>query len=597
MTGTAAALPRSPQFAPHPLQPFLRRIWPWLAAISSGVLLTLSFPPFDQGWLIWFALAPLICAVWFSEGSRRSRWRPAWLGYVTGIVYFTGVFHWLSNLGTLFRNPILFGLPLLLSLVLGLYIAFWAWFISWLPTRDADAFRSSRRNLAIGVLAACAWVVQEWVRGWLFSGFGWNGLGIALYKNLPMIQIAEIAGVLGVSWLVAYCNVMAVVVVRRIIGDLGLQFLRRIRWEFSISMAVVAAVFVYGIFVLFRPPAIEHVPLRVAMIQPNIPQDEKWSREAEDQVFEKLKALTARATQAKSGVDEQKAKALFDQAKSDPGKQVYINLPSISSIHPDLVVWPESAMPRGMFADDYSYDFVLSQVRNSDFALLLGTILSDEPSGNDYNGAALISDKGQRIQLYRKMHLVPFGEYLPLRPVLGPIAGGLVPGDFTAGTTPNVMTLSSPQIRFGTLICFEDTLGDLCRRFVGNGAQLLINLTNDGWFLKSAAAEQQFHHALFRAIENRRPLLRCANTGITGSVDAFGRTERWAPPFTEAVVAREIAVPRNPGYTFYTRFGDWLAYASLAFLLLWTMVRINRKSFRPGGPSLRAGEEPASSKP
>jgi len=586
MTGTVAVPPRHPQptipEAPSPV----RRLWPWLAAVASGVLLALCFPPYDQGWLVWVALTPLICALWFSGDQKHSIRRPLLLGYTTGTIFFTMVFSWLSNLGTLFQSPLLHGLPLLLSLVLGLYIAIWAWFVAKLRSKEPNAFRSSRQNLAIGFLAACAWVIQEWVRGWLFSGFGWNGLGVALYRNLPMIQIADLAGVLGISWLVAYCNVMAVVIIRRIIGDLGLTFLKKIRWEFSISMALVAIVFIYGIHALFRPPAANHVPLKVALLQPNIPQDEKWSRESEDAILENLKKLTARVANHPSEIDEEKLKAILDPVRSGERKQVSIPMASLKAVRPDLVVWPESATPRGMFADEFSFRFVVDQVRDGDFSLLLGTILTDEAEEADFNAAALVTEKGQSIQLYRKIHLVPFGEYLPMRPILRPIAGKLVPGDFTPGKEPKVMRLSSPNVQIGAVICFEDTLGDLCRRFVGNGAQVLINVTNDGWFLHSAAAEQHFHNALFRAVENRRPLLRCANTGITGAVDPAGRLDRWAEPFTSAAIAKEVSIPSgNLPFTLYTRYGDWLAYLSCAVILLWLAVRINRPGFHPGGPS------------
>src|SRR5205823_7617859 len=145
--------------------------------------------PFNQGWLCWFALTPLIAAIWFSGENLKRRWlRDLLLGYVAGIVFFTGVFGWLGSLGTLFENFWLHGLPLLLSLYLGLNFAFWSWFIGLISPAD---FLSSRKNLQTGLLAASAWVTHEWIRGWLFSGFGWNGLGIALHANWPIIQVAE----------------------------------------------------------------------------------------------------------------------------------------------------------------------------------------------------------------------------------------------------------------------------------------------------------------------------------------------------------------------------------------------------------------------
>jgi apolipoprotein N-acyltransferase len=154
------------------------------------------------------------------------------------------------------------------------------------------------------------------------------------------------------------------------------------------------------------------------------------------------------------------------------------------------------------------------------------------------------------------------------------ISGELVPGDFAAGSEFTVMHLPRPPLALSTVICFEDTVGTLTRRFVQNGAQLLVNLTNDGWFLKTAAAEQHLATAVFRAIENRRPLVRCANTGVTCAIDRNGRVERWLKPFERGFVCREITVPGRERMTVYTRCGEWFAVVaalttSLAMLHAW----------------------------
>ncbi|HEY2343212.1 MAG TPA: hypothetical protein VGH90_09300, partial [Chthoniobacteraceae bacterium] len=346
----------SPTASPE-TRPFLLRFWPWLAAVGSGLLLTLCFPPFDVSWLAWVALTPLICALWLPKDAHRSHKRPFFLGYVTGIVFFSLVFCWLSSLGTLFHNTTLYGLSVLLSLVLGLYFAFWGWFVARLteprPESDqspVDPLFSSGRNLKIGALAACAWVMQEWVRGWLFSGFGWNGLGVALHQNLAMIQAADLAGVLGLSWVVAFCNVMAVIIVRRIIAEIGPQFLKRVRWEFSVTMGVIAGVFAYGVRPLSQRPPSGATELKVAMIQPNVPELDKWDAETEDRRLEELDLFTKKAAEAK----------------------------------PDLIVWPESALPRGMMADETNYNFVKKETQYGDYGLLIGTILTDVSSDETY---------------------------------------------------------------------------------------------------------------------------------------------------------------------------------------------------------------------
>ncbi|MDB6155343.1 MAG: Apolipoprotein N-acyltransferase [Chthoniobacteraceae bacterium] len=504
-------------------------LWPWLAAASSGLLLALCFAPWNLGPLCWIALTPLICAVWFSRPTKRNGLRKALLGYVTGIVFFTATFYWLSTLGILFGEFWLRGLSLLLALYMGLYLAFWAWFISRLHD-GVSRFTHSSGNIATALLGASAWVAHEWVRGWLFSGFGWNGLGVALHKDLAMIQIVDITGVWGLSFLITFCNLMGVIIVRRLLAEIGPIFLKRIRWEFSFTMALVAAVFAYGVRTLMQGNAAEPTTtVRIGMIQPNTKQTEKWSADSENRIFERLDLLTTAVALSK----------------------------------PDLIVWPEASTPRGMFADETNYSFIMKQVEHGDFSLLIGTVDTDIDRREDYNVATLLNTHGTQLQTHKKMHLVPFGEYLPLRtafPLFAMVAGELVPSDFTPGRQFTVLTLPKPAIKFSALICFEDTLGDLTRQFVLNGAQLLVNITNDGWFLETAGAEQHLHNALFRAVENRRPLLRCANTGVTCSIDRFGRVDRWYEPFREEVQpAREIRVPISTAHTFYGRHGDWLA--------------------------------------
>jgi apolipoprotein N-acyltransferase len=559
---------------PRTWQSALRLAWPWLAAIASGVLLTLSYPPFDQGWLIWIALTPLLCATWFRD-SRARGWRrhlrAAAPGYVAGLVFFTGTFYWLGTLAELYGNPLLLALPFLLSLVLGGYIAAWTWLLDavLVPIGEARRFPNSWRNLATGALGASAWVALEWVRGWLFGGFGWNGLGVAMHRELAMIQIVDITGVWGLSWLVAFGNLMAVIIVRRIVGEIGPVFLKRVRWEFSISVALVVVVFSYGVRRLIKNDPGPTIPLRVAALQPNVPQSEKFDPEAEAKVLALFDRLTALAT--------------------------------LSQPAPQLVIWPESATPRALFAAEEVIGFVRKQAARGDFGLLIGSTDFDPALGEDYNIAALFTERGEKLQIHRKMHLVPFGEYLPLRPLLGPIAGGLVPGDFTPGTEHTVLALANPAVRIGALVCFEDTLGDLTRRFVAGGAQLLVNITNDGWFAQSPAAAQHLANAMFRAVETRRPLVRCGNTGFTGSIDPFGRAARldaksrlpsphhfipFLKPFQQGFVSGEIAVPTENRTTLYTRHGDWLPHLCAAIVAAACLLRFVRS--HRGGRALNA---------
>ncbi len=521
------------------------RFWPWLAAAASGALLTLCFPHWDQGWLAWIALTPLISALLFSQNlGRRPALRNAALGYVTGFVFTTTSFYWLSTtLSALYGNVWLLALAPLVALVFGFYFAFWSWFVGTVivRTESANRFSTSLGNLGIACAGASAWVVHEWVRERLFGGFGWNNLGVALHRDLAMIQIAEFTGVPGLSFLVAFGNLMAVIIVRRIVGELGPTFLKRVRWEFSLTIALVAAVFVFGIRTLLRGQAEANIPLRVVAVQPNIPQTEKFDPSMNNRIFERLDQLTA--------------------------------LAALTQPAPQLVLWPEAALPDGgMFASKENYRFVVDQARLGDFGLLIGTVDFDPALREDYNAAVLLTERGARLQTSRKIHLVPFGEYLPLRPIFSGFVGQLVPSDFTPGHEFTVMELAQPTIKISTLICFEDTLGDLTRHFVERGAQLLVNITNDGWFAQSPAAEQHLANATLRAVENRRPLVRCGNTGVTCAIDSMGRVDPWLAPFQQGFVAREIRVPTDLTQTFYTRHGDWFSAVSLVFTLLATVL-------------------------
>ena len=533
-------------FSPQP-SAFVRA-WPWLGAAGTGVALTLCFPRWDQGWLAWIALTPLICALFFSHNTgRRGALRKAALGYVAGLVFFTSTFLWLSTtLAALYQNRWLLALAPLVAMVFAFYFAFWAWFVGAVLVRDdaARKFPRSLRNLLTAGAGACAWVAHEWVRERLFGGFGWNNLGVALHRDLPMIQIADLTGVPGISFLVVFANLMAVIIVRRIIGELGPVFLKRVRWEFSFTIALIVLVFAYGERSLLRRETGESVPLRVVAVQPNIPQTEKFDPAMEEKTFAELAKLTG--------------------------------LAALTRPAPQLVLWPESATPRSMFADDVNYNFVLDQAKALPGALLLGTTDFDPEARADYNIAVLLTGRGEQPQFYRKMHLVPFGEYLPLRPVFAPLCGQMVPADFTAGTEFTVFDLPDPKIRLAALICFEDTLGELTRRFVQNGAQALVNITNDGWFAQSPAAEQHLANAVFRAIENRRPLIRCGNTGVTCAVDARGRVEPWLKPFQQGFAARDVRVPTAGPLTFHTRHGDWFSHAAMlvtAGVLLGSLLR------------------------
>jgi len=250
---------------------------------------------------------------------------------------------------------------------------------------------------------------------------------------------------------------------------------------------------------------------------------------------------------------------------------------------PDLLVWPESSMPAPVLLDQESHKFVMDLAGSADTDLLLGTI--DEEDGDAYNAAILVSDGGERVQTYRKVHLVPFGEFVPGRysvPLLARIVGDQVPGDFKEGREHTVFSLTDSDVHVAPLICFEDTIGELARQFVlpsdtSPGANLLVDVTNDGWFERSAGSHQHLANAIFRCVETHRPMIRAANTGVTCFINQFGRASQilrddTGSTFTEGVLAGEIKVPTEQELTFYVQHGELFAKACAAITLVSILV-------------------------
>lgn len=526
------------------------RLWPWLAAVLTGLLCTACFAPFNQTWLCWIALTPLVTAIWFSGHNSRRRWlRNLLLGYVAGIIFFTGVFSWLGSLGTLFENAFLHGLPLLLSLYLGMYFAFWSWVVGLsLPGN----FLGSFRNLQTAFVAASAWVAHEWIRGWLFSGFGWNGLGVALHANWPLIQIAEFTGVAGLSFVVVFANIIAVITPVRLFFEAQTN---RMRPHFDVTLPLVGivALCTFGLYRVQTPS--EAKPFRVAAVQAYVPQSEKFDPQFSRQIFDRFSRLSEIALH--------------------------------SSPPPDLLIWPESSMPEPVLeTNTESYRFVTDFSATARIDLLLGAV--DLEDRREYNAALLVSGGDQQVQIYRKVHLVPFGEYVPLRhsfPLFAAVAGKWIPGDFDAGTDYTVFHLANKDVRVAPLICFEDTVGDLTRNFVLNGANLLVNVTNDGWFLHSAGSRQHLDNAIFRCVETRQPMVRAANTGVTCFVSEFGRVtqilqDENGGTFTEGVLSGEVNVPTARQLTFYVRHGELFAQLCAGITLIAVIVLIAARKVR-----------------
>jgi apolipoprotein N-acyltransferase len=510
-----------------------RNLHDGLLACLSGALLALAFPRFGHPVFAWIALAPGWAAL-----ARHPR--PAWsrallLGLLTGFVYFGGTLYWLPEVMVTFGG---LARPVAIA-VAGLLVAYLALF----PGAAAAAIAVALRRYGLpGLwLAPLAWVGAEWVRGWLFTGFPWVALGYSQATVIPVIQLASVVGVLGVSGLVAFVSAAlahAVVAPRRT-ALAGL----------AVAAAMVAATAAWGAWRVARGDLVRGgTLLRVGIVQGNVPQDEKWDPGRARQILTRYLDLT-RSVAGRGAV---------------------------------LVVWPESATPF-YFEEDPAGETVRAAARETGAYLLFGSDQIERgPVPRYYNAAFLLDPAGRTVAVYRKRHLVPFGEYVPLKRLLffvSPLVEAV--SDFSPGTGPVLMDVGGHAV--SAAICYEAVFEYLAREAVERGSQLLITLTNDAWYGRSSAPWQHFEQASVRAVEQGRYLVRAANTGVSGIVDPYGRAIARTDLFETTALAGEVRL--HGGRTVYGRMGDSFAWASAAVAGLAVVVPgggARRRSHRSG---------------
>ena len=499
-------------------------------AVLSGLLLALSFPKFGHGAVAWVALAPLLIAL----AGARSRAHGLRLGYVTGAVSALGLVYWTALVVTQFGGlpmPLAAGVMVLLCLALALFPALFGWWMAaWVLALGARAV----------LLAPLAWVATEILRAHTLFNFAWCLLGYSQHENLPVLQLARYAAVYGVSFLVA--GVSAVLAYMTVEPRPS----RRRRAGLA-AVAVLAAVWAHGYWLLRTPvPAGER--LRVGLVQASIAQDDKWEPGQAWRNVQRHLDLTRRA--------------------SDQGAR--------------LVVWPESAVPFFFDREPAVADVLRRAARENGVHLIFGN--DDRDAGDDerrfriWVGAKMLDPAGQVVLRYHKIRLVPFGEYVPVQSVLSAVGvGKLVQrvGEFTPGE--ELATGTAAGHRLAVFICYEAIFPDLVRGFAQGGADLLVNITNDGWYGRTSAPYQHMAMAVFRAVENGKYLVRAANTGITAIVDPRGRVRAKTALFEETVLVGDAGIV--PGRTPYTRHGDVLAWACLgATVALTASVLVRRRS-------------------
>jgi apolipoprotein N-acyltransferase len=541
----------------------------YLLAIGAGLLLTAAFPKIGIAGSAWIAPALMMAAAQGKRGGDAFR-----VGYVAGLTHFLSSLYWLLLI------PVT-GFPILgwflLGVYLGLYPAVWVWLVSECGVRSVERESWSGR-LLWSLMGAAVWVALEMVRARLFSGFPWNPLGASQFQLIPLIQIASVAGVYGVSFLVVWVSLSLFSAGRMIFHRPASRF----AWqaETLLPLAVVAVLFAVG-FARMNGQNPSGATLRITLVQPNIPQTLIWDRNANTNRFRQLLELSG--------------SALTNQT--------------------DLLIWPESAVPEFEF-DVASYSAITNLVRTHCLWLIFNAEdyvwRSGAGTNNDYdafNAAFLFNPAGRCAAIYHKQNLVIFGEYIPLvrwlpfikwfTPITGSFASGdrVVPFELErrppARHEPNAdipdagsETGTPGRVKTATLICFEDIFPQLAREYVQDDTDFLVNLTNDGWFGDSAAQWQQAAAAVFRAVENGVPLVRSANNGLTCWVDVNGRLREISRDKTGSVYgvgAMTIELPLlHPGEkrapTFYNRHGDWFGWLCVGVTGILFVVKIARQS-------------------
>jgi apolipoprotein N-acyltransferase len=540
----------------------------YLLAIIAGLLLAMAFPKIGIAGFAWISPALLVYAA--HRKNSGDAFRAGCLG---------GISFWLASLCWLLLIPVV-GFPILgwvaLSAFMALYFGIWSWLLS----GKIGTGTWAQRNLW-SLAGAAAWVGFEIFRSHFLGGFPWNLLGTSQFQLTPLIQIASVTGVYGVSFLVVWVSLAMFSAVRAIFSKPD----SRLAWQPEIFMPllVVAILFAVGCFQMRTPSGVSasQPPLRITLIQPSVPQNLIWDPGANSNRFQQLLALTE--------------SALTNQT--------------------DLLIWPEAALPE---FDEVSYAAITNLVRQHRVWMMFNaddTVWHADAKSpadyDDFNAAFLFAPNGTLAGVYHKRKLVIFGEYIPLvrwlpfvkwfTPIQGGYEAGNQPVQFQMDRWPSAKTPREPLIELdeglsvaspvrrvnaAPLICFEDMFPQTARGSVQEDTDFLVNLTNDGWFGEGAEQWQQAAAAIFRAVENGVPLVRCCNNGVTCWIDAHGQVRQIFKDKTGGIygvgtITFELPLTdEKPAPTFYNRHGDWFGWSCAVVTVILIFAKLSRRNWR-----------------
>jgi len=528
-----STVPSSPDlYAPAPR--FLERHGTLVAAaavFAATVILTVvSFPPFHAPEFAYAMLAPAV--FW---AYRRPPFKLfVWTMFAAQAVAWTILLDWI--------HYVTWGGLLLLGPIVGAWVGVWYLAAWWTMPRMLG--RPTMTRLMGLVALAGLWVLIEWTRTWLLGGFPWLPLAVSQWERVSILQIAAYTGSGGISFVLVAMNIGFAAMAHSLIveGKGGWNFRRP---EFLLALFFLMVCLSVHVRETFNRGQFT-VPLaRVAFVQPYIPQDVKWDPAKGPGILDVLEKTTLAA----------------------------------AATRPDLILWPEASTPWAVKGDDSAKAFVESIAQRAAVPLLLGSIATEHRGSPDeqwFNAAFAVDPiTGVQTSYYAKRHLVPFGEYVPLRPLLGWLSKIVPVGDedYSPGRDSSPLTLSLPKsvMTIGPLICYEDVFPSLARSSVLAGSEFLAVLTNNAWYGESAAAAQHASHSVLRAVENRRPVLRCGNGGWSGWIDEFGNVRATLVNDEGSIFfrgAQTLSVTRDARWvgqnSFYTEHGDWFVIVCAA---------------------------------
>ncbi len=492
-------------------------------AFFSGVALIFCFPNFDIFYLAWVILVPFLISLYEMDNRKSFK-----AGIIFGFPYFFGTLYWIYHSINHYGN-----IPFLISIIIVFMLCAYLCLYTGI---FAMLFSVCIRNTKLPALfiAPLFWTVIEFLRSYILTGFPWSSIGYSQYKFLPVIQIADITGIYGISFLVLLYNgaLADIFLLKKRTKKMPLFPLSHSVIGFTVLVILTILIFIYG---HIRLNENRHGKFfKASVIQGNIEQDKKWDSAYQHLVIETYKEMSIRA--------------------------------SLSS--PSIIIWPETALPFFFNTDEeYTYELIDFQ-KQLNTHLLFGSILIKGKDKEKYllsNSAVLLDPYGKVTYIYDKIHLVPFGEYVPLQKILffiNKLVVGI--GDYIKGN--RYILAETPYGYFSTVICYEVIFPGLVRKFFLQGGDFLVNITNDAWFGQTTGPYQHFSMSTFRAIENRKPVIRVANTGISGFIDSNGRILSKTGIFERTFITENIRTDST--LSFYTKYGDLFTYICIILTVL-----------------------------